>query len=260
MKLVATMMCAKVETDRYLHAAVAHALGYCDEIVLTFDGVKPRPENDWTLGLTWGDDDVRVISHWSHVGFFEHEGRCRQQGLDVAMERDPTHILAIDADEFVSDGTLLRMNVQARPEVATWSLCMQEVWKADADGLTLRSDGQWVERDVPILYRPDSIPKALLQMPDKALASGRTPVRLSQPRAHTCTAILHFGWTRLEERQRRYDRYVQHDGGRFHASAHLDSIMWPDSRLRFTGRDWPASLLPVKDRVLSYAAPDLTPA
>jgi hypothetical protein len=37
---------------------------------------------------------------------------------------------------------------------------------------------------------------------------------------------------------------VEHDQGRFHASAHLESIMWPDEKVTVRQRGWPTGLPP----------------
>ena len=57
-------------------------------------------------------------------------------------------------------------------------------------------------------------------------------------------SFFHFGWACVADRQARYDRYVEHDGGAFHASRHLQSIMWPDDhpRIGFCRSPWPAGL------------------
>ncbi len=55
-------------------------------------------------------------------------------------------------------------------------------------------------------------------------------------------AVLHFGWANTAARQARYDRYQQIDGGRFHARAHLESILAPSPTLR--GVTWPEALAP----------------
>jgi hypothetical protein len=54
--------------------------------------------------------------------------------------------------------------------------------------------------------------------------------------------VLHFGWTNVQDRQARYDRYVEHDGGRFHKNSHLESIMWADDQVQVTPRTWPADM------------------
>jgi len=79
-------------------------------------------------------------------------------------------------------------------------------------------------------------------MVDKKLACRRVPQQvLAQASKATGSglAIMHFGWTDPTTRQARYDRYVKHDGGRFHASRHLQSILWNDGRVKLRARPWP---------------------
>jgi len=60
----------------------------------------------------------------------------------------------------------------------------------------------------------------------------------------TGVSFFHFGWACVADRQARYDRYVEHDGGKFHASPHLQSIMWQDDhpKIGFCRSPWPAGL------------------
>ena len=165
------------------------------------------------------------------------------------MAGNPTHLLAVDADEFVSDGAAVRAACETDAGRGSWALGMQEVWKADAHALWLRIDGGWraQEAGIPILWRAPPARVAQTgawQIPDRALACGREPLavrRLGRP-TRVPADVLHFGWTDENDRARRYARYVEHDGGRFHRSQHLDSIMWPDRRVRLKRRHWPPGL------------------
>lgn len=66
--------------------------------------------------------------------------------------------------------------------------------------------------------------------------------------------LLHFGWANVAERAARYERYVVADNGRFHARAHLDSIMWPDDRVTVERREWPDALDSVKADLVARVA------
>lgn len=238
MKLVASMIVAEVEVDRYLLPCLEHLSEFCEEVVLV-------PDGEWDTSFAWPGmfpwslpPGVRVM-HAPGVDFYAHEGAARQALLDLTLERDPTHILAIDADEFITDGMALRRAIQADPGKASWDLCMEEVWNTYPTHLDIRQDGGWAEHDVIALFAPQSVPTPL-RMPDRALASGRVPQGLSAlPRGCADASILHMGWANTAERDKRHARYVQHDGGRYHASAHLDSIMLPDTQITLSSRPWP---------------------
>ncbi len=234
MRLVAGIV-ARNEVDRYLPIVIADLRTYVDHIVMLDDGSTDntadwlRDEVDEQLSLAWNNESR----------FFRHEGKCRQQLLELVLDEQPSHVLALDSDELVSDGHALRSALERSPDVPLWSLDMTEVWTATATGLRVRTDGGWRVHPRPMLWRvPDNLRD--IRMLDRKLACARIPAPLLRERARPVgTACLHFGWTDPATRQARYDRYTKHDGGRFHASSHLQSIMWPESRMRFDEMAWP---------------------
>jgi hypothetical protein len=250
-RLVASMMVGPGELHRYLSIAVEHAASYCDEVRIRWEGLI---DADTTFPGADGLAPISILARREST-FYGHEGRARQELLDWTLEANPTHVLAIDADELVADPSAVRAACE-RGGAGAYHLCMQEVWNARPDGLDLRMDGGWGEGDVPILWEPGRL-RGPLVLPDRALACGRTPTALNGvPRLHSCSAILHFGWANRAERAARYQRYVIHDGGRFHAKAHLDSIMYGDDRVETLTRAWPDALAPWKRRILAKATPD----
>ena len=181
--------------------------------------------------------------------FFEHEGRARQELLEWTLEADPTHILAIDADEFVAEPDLLLEAIRRHPHAPAFGLCMEEVWKIDDAGYAVRCDGGWCPHETPSCYAvpPERIRERMaFHIQDRALACGREPVsvregarRRGHGRVYAETALLHLGWTREAERVARHHRYAVADKGRFHASSHLASILWTDSQVALERRDAP---------------------
>jgi hypothetical protein len=246
-KLVASMMVGPAEADRYLAPCLEHLAEFCDEICVRWEG---EPGTMWEPGDGF---PLRILN--AEPTFFAHEGRARQELLDFTLAAEPTHVLAIDADEFIADGALLRDTLSlAEPatEPTGWSICMQEVWNITGLGLELRQDGGWEEHDVPIVWEPGPRPSGLA-MPDRALACGRTPTQMRARAGHVGTAILHFGWACRAEREARWNRYVVHDGGKHHQSAHLDSIMWDDEAVKLVRVGWPPALWPYAERISAYA-------
>lgn len=252
MKLVASVMVGPGELDRYLHPCLASLAEFCDEIRVRWEGLGDLQ------GMFAGTDDLASVSITSRreSTFFENEGRARNELLAWTLQALPTHILAIDADEFVTDGPALRAALEADPDAAAWKLEMGEVWKATGDALWLRSDGGWKPHQTPCLYRVPNRPERLLKIRDAALACGREPeiIRRLWRTANVAPAgLLHFGWTNVAERKARHHRYVLADGGEFHARRHLDSILWPDRRVRLSRRDWPAALGPWRGQIVERA-------
>lgn len=254
MKLIASLI-VRDELGRYLEPCIAHLLGFCDEVRILDNGSTDL----WEIELqgAFGEDGRRVrVLHdraaADHGAAFFNHAAARQRLLEFTLEGSPTHILAIDADEFVADGKMLRRACE-QSRIGAFGLCMQEVWNADMDGLQLRQDGGWVEHDVFMLWAPAQV-TGKLQIIDKGPATGRTPDMVSRAsRGYACTEVMHFGWTNRAERQERYQRYVIADGGRFHAKSHLDSILLPDEEIILLRREWPEELLPHREAILSHA-------
>jgi len=245
LNLVASMICRN-EAGRYLDICVAHLLTFCDAIYVLDDG-----SDDGTFEWLDHEDQffrgVRVARN-PGPSFFEHEGRARQNLYDFTVEDGkPDYVLAIDADEFVSDPSLIRKCCERGDPVYTLSLI--EIWHAEPGRMSVRVDGLWGPRKVPILFRPESGWK----IRPRQLACGREPqevVRLSRNAKPTGSKVLHMGWARAAEREARAARYDVHDGGRFHQDRHLQSILWEeqgDRRLRLQAERWPVELRPMAD-------------
>ena len=250
MKLIA-MLVVHNELDRYLRECITNLLGFCDEIRILDDGSTDGWQGE--LMGAWGDDGSRVFAKIQPEStFYVHEGRTRQSLLEWAMEGEPTHLLAIDADEFVADGELLRVAIGEGSHTGVWKLSMTEIWGCDTDWLQVRTDGDWKPRPIGICFvvPPDwwsnRQNRRHWRLPDRPLACGRVPLLTqmagNRSTADAVTEILHFGWANVRDRTARYQRYVDHDGGQFHASRHLDSIMWPDERVQTRPIRWPSEL------------------
>lgn len=266
MKLVASVI-VRNELDRYLRPFLRHLAAFCDEIRILDDAST----DEWADRITASDgvdggltaeelDRLHVLTD-VESRFFTHEGLTRQALLAWTLEGEPTHVLAIDADEFVSDGATLRLLLERRPDIPAWSLTMQEVWKAADECLCVRQDGGWRQHEVPILWRVPGrrqLTDRRWRIPERKLASGREPQAIRELAQHrqvvpTGAEVLHFGWANEADRQARYDRYATHDGGRFHASTHLKSILWPDRLIDLEAFAWPEPLAPYRPELLTRA-------
>ncbi len=231
------------ELGRYLKPCIDSLHEFCDQVVV-YDDASEDGSLEWLL-----DQGCKVAGPPGGVPrFFEHEGRARQTLLDAVVEENPTYVLAIDADEFIDNGQRLRQELErGAASLAPRSLCMQEIWTATDDRLGVRWDGAWCPHEVPVVWSPQ-VPGhyrhgQTWQMENKALACPRTPVGVRLNRAvYTGASILHFGWTNVQQRRERHQRYVQHDNGKHHNKKHLDSIMNPTSRVQLKPLPWPAHL------------------
>jgi len=248
MNLAASLI-VRNEADRYLALCLEHLLEFCDEIRVYDDA-----STDETYGVASGFPRTQVLRA-NRSQFYEHEGSARQRALEWTLQASPTHVLAIDADEFVEDGPELRRLIELHPRVHSWRLCMEEVWEADEDALRVRVDGGWLPHEVPLAW---STSQKFGRIMDRQLACGRTPTGAGSRSASSGVSVLHFGWACEADRRARYDRYAVADGGRFHAQAHLESIMWTDDRVKTQACPWPAQLRDRKDALAARANRDMT--
>lgn len=243
MKLIASMI-VRNELGRYLEPCLRSLLGFCDEVRI-LDDASDEPGWPHALNGILGGERV-VVKRSERPMFFAHEGQARNELLTWTLAGQPTHVLAIDADEFVSHGQAVRDACEANQGPGSWALMMEEVWKADARSLYTREDGGWRKHPVGVLWRvpPGRVAQSgAWRIMNRKLACGREPLAVRRLRAVPVRAsILHMGWANIAERRARYERYVTHDNGSFHARQHLDSIMWPDRKVRLRRRPWPENL------------------
>jgi hypothetical protein len=228
MKLVAAMMVGQAETGRYLDETSGALLEFCDLVVMRCEG------DAWAT-----HPNIRGFSA-QPGSFYEHEGAARQELLEFTLAHEPTHVLNIDADEFVSDGAKLRQACASACPVLAMPL--REIW--GVDGLAHRVDGHWGAGQA-FVWQPSA--GSDWRVRDRKLACGRDPEGVRNLIQAGCSEpagveLLHFGWANRNERQTRYQRYVDHDGGRFHSRTHLDTIMWPDAQVRTLPIPWPAGM------------------
>ncbi len=242
MKLVASAV-VRNEAGRYLEPWLTHLLTFCDEVRLLDDG-----STDGTVALATDFEGVHVQPNRGPA-FFEMESAVRNELLRWTMLGDPTYVLSIDADEFVGDTVALRAKaLEGHP---VYSLTMREVWKVDGPQLVgeptamgLRVDGAWGDRFCPILWQaPPVLRGQRWEVPRRKLACGREPMAVRRaPSKRTGIGVYHFGWTRERDRRARAARYFEHDGGRYHADKHLQSILWPDEQVKINWVPWPLSV------------------
>lgn len=226
-------MNCKNELDRYLRESVTHLLTYCDEVRVQDDGSEDG-SFEWLL-----EQEGVVVRRNPGPAWSTNEGMLHQSLLDFTLEGNPTHVLAIDADELVPLGWELRQRLEASA-ARTFTLRMCEIWKRDALPWQMRIDGGWRDHPVAVLYRAPTLSernRADWKIWGRKMAGGRVPriIRGDHRQRREVPLdfdILHLGWSNPEERFERYSRYALLDGGRFHAKAHLDSILWPDWQIK----------------------------
>lgn len=249
MRLAASLICRN-ELSRYLAPCIEHLRAFCDLIVVV-DDASDDGTREWLEDAS--DDQLRLVSgDGGPPMFYRHEGRARTVLLEHTLACEPTNVLSLDADEFVTDGPALRKLIEEQSDVQAWHLPIEEVWAASEERILHRVDGGWATGRSLCWKVPDV---GRLSFPNRALACGRVPIQTRMMRAQpSAQSLLHVGWLDESERVARHARYTEHDKGRFHASAHLASILWPPERIKLEARAWPDGLLPWRDAILEHAA------
>lgn len=253
MNLTASVI-VRNELHRYLEPCLGHLLEFCDQIVVLDDGSS----DGWEKVIS----DPKIVRHYHHVDgrqgepAFHRHAAARNRLLDLTREAEPDWVLAIDADEFISDGAALRATCEdasKNPQTGVVSVEISEVWQACEEVLCTREDGGWRSHPIGCVWRPSVFPPSGF-LSDKGHATGRVPdIIHARPAVHSGAYLLHFGWANLSERSERFARYRDGDGGRFHAAAHIESILWPASRVRLAPMGWSSALEPYRPELLSRA-------
>ena len=219
------------ERGRYLERTGPALLKFVDEWVVQDDAsTDGTPDYLTSIG-------AHVFEAVDGARWREDEGALHNRLLEHALSFEPTHVIAVDADEVVLDGAGVRTALEVDEEMLTregrprvYTLTMLELWQMDPP--LVRHDGGWRPHEVGICY---SVPPAGIgAIRSKKLASPRIPhdavleIRRRRGRA-TGVAIVHLGWANPLERAERHRRYAELDGGRYHTRRHLASILYPDA-------------------------------
>lgn len=254
MKLTASLI-IRNELGRYLEPCISHLLEFCDEIRILDDSSTDR----WaeTIHSGWGAAGRRVIAVQHEAEKrndepdFHLHAAARNRLLAFTLDGWPDYVIAVDADEFVSDGAAVRRGCMRGGDVL--SLTISEVWEACDDLLCVREDGGWRSHEIGAVWRAERFRRDAL-LADRGHATGRVPEGVNTvPAVSTGEALLHFGWANRAERAERFERYAVGDAGRFHAAAHIASIMAEDIHVECRAREWSAALEPWREAILARA-------
>lgn len=252
------ILCASVivrdELDRYLGPCLDSLLEFCDTICILDDSSTDGWEKTLTPGWGTAGSRVTVLRHSvpdrnAHDAFHLHAA-ARTALMRFTLAGDADYVLAIDADELVTDGAAVRKACERRPEAV--STVITEVWEACNELLCTREDGGWRQHPIANVWSTARFRGEALKLTDRGTATGRVPDVVHRARViPSGAATLHFGWACRADRPERFARYGGPDEG--HASAHVKSIMWPDELVTLKPEPWPTWPAGVRDQVLERA-------
>lgn len=201
------------EADRFLEPVLDRALMWADVLHVTLDARV-------------GEKEQAAVSHradaWERIdlSWEDHEGRFRMEAWKMLEKTDigpGDYVVCLDADEVIVDHPMVRPAALEFPGYRI-PFRFHEMWSEDH----YRTDGHWSPYQASIMF--PYVANGYFK--DRALACGREPTYVwLLPEAKVVGDILHYGYSRPEDRRQKYERYMRLDGGRFHARSHLDSIL-----------------------------------
>lgn len=195
------------EADRYLGEVLASAKEYVDDAVIVDDA-----STDDTIDVVANHLDgmpFRIIHNAASK--FEHEISLRRQQWEETLATNPEWVLTIDADEVFekSFGENVRKIIEAAT-VASWASYAFYFRLYDMWSETHYRDDQWWGAHHyyrPFLIRPG--PAKSWQWRETAQHCGRFPLDVSSfPYECLAYRLKHLGWSRLEDRAAKYERYM----------------------------------------------------
>ncbi|HJS83555.1 MAG TPA: glycosyltransferase family 2 protein [Nitrososphaera sp.] len=219
MKLIANMI-GRNEVNRFLPEVLKHLVDVVDDIVFTDDAST----DDTPLVAGKIGAHVKVLSE---PLFSIDEGRLRSLAWEHLSEfaKRGDWILAIDCDELFYQSVDVRMLME-QYEYDVLGVTFYHMW----DPINYRIDKAWAPTISSRLFR--FFPGG--EFRQRRLACGSEPtyvtelIRRRKVLWHSGLVMQHLGYMRDEDKMSKYQRYMELDGGDFHARAHLESILDPE--------------------------------
>jgi glycosyltransferase involved in cell wall biosynthesis len=215
------LMVARNEQSRYLEENLKRLSSQVDKIIFTDDcSTDQTPE----IARQYAE-----VYQTSEVLFTKHEGQLRYEAWEnLSKHAKPGDwVVAIDADEmlFTMDNSSIEDTLNSSPFDVV-NVRRYEMWNEKE----YRVDKMWAPHNTFRIFRfaKDGVYK------DKRLACGSEPtyvenwVRNRNYWFVNPFVMQHLGYARDEDKQAKYDRYMDLDKGEFHNLVHLQSILDPD--------------------------------
>lgn len=221
-KLIAQMV-IRNEADRYLEEVLQRLTSQVDEIIITDD----YSDDD---SFKIAQDFTDKLQRMPEPTFVKNEGVLRQTAWDFMSQfaTDGDWILAIDADEKFYPGPDLRIMME-QTNYHVLGIQFFHMWNRTH----YRVDKAWAPNISSRLFRW----KAGGDFSKKRLASGSEPsyvlqdIRQGRFNPRTGWRMQHLGYMRDDDKQAKYDRYMELDKGDFHSLNHLKSIIDTNPKL-----------------------------
>jgi glycosyltransferase involved in cell wall biosynthesis len=221
---IIAQMVGRNESNRFLEEVLKRLSTQVDEIVFTDDCSD--------------DNTVEIAEKYAHTYktpmqmFNKHEGRLRKYAWlnleNHAKEGD--WVIAIDCDEMLYNiNDLENQEIRSILEASDKDVVnvrFYHMWNQ----LQYRVDKLWAPNNSSRIFRYISNGTFL----DKALACGSEPtyvfqwIKQNNYLLHSGLIMQHLGYVNNADKESKYERYSQLDGGKFHNLNHINSIIDPN--------------------------------
>ncbi len=219
-------MIVRNEAGRYLREVLEHAKQYIDSAVIIDDASTDNTVQICREIL----EGIPFTIIELEESLFKTENRLRQIQWEETIKTKPDWILTLDADELFENRVLSEIRPiinQNRFDVMYFRL--YDFWNQDH----FREDDYWQAhnsyRPLLVRYIPDQ--KYIWQ--DTPLHCGRLPANIQElPGAASNLRVKHLGWSKPEDRELKYRRYLDLDPeGQYGIMEQYQSILDPQPRL-----------------------------
>jgi hypothetical protein len=226
-------MIVRNETDRHLNRCLDNVRQIVEATRGSFI-VTDDASTDHTIDMLASVGRVE-IQFTPEPMFWKHEGQARQRHQEwIDKHASPSDwILALDADETVNKPELV-LDVAERGQQfdkVCAGLPLYEFWNENE----YRTDGFWFGTKATRLYQWQEGGK----IADKAMGCGSEPTYIRSAFTNnrcymqTDLHLLHWGYLKPEDRERKHRLYSERLGGHGHNNTHVDSIIKPPTLRRY---------------------------
>ncbi len=220
------MLLVRNEADRWLSQVLLGMKWACDKIVVMDDA-----STDATAQICINSGATVVQASESLWGINELKRRQQLWTLAEMVAKDGDWFLCLDADETIQDIWKLPEKIKLADQYGADGLSfnLYDMW----DETHYRDDELWNAhtRDWVMCVKYDANRKYIWR--DTPLHCGRFPLNAWMTVGQTGLAIQHWGWSRPEDREAKYRRYMEADPeGKNGSLAQYKSILDPNPNLK----------------------------
>ena len=202
---VTLSMIVKNEEGRFLEKMLEHTKKFVDQVLIIDDA-----STDNTVKIC--EDILSDIPHKIIVNdksMFQNEVKLRKKQWKETLALNPDWILFLDADEIFEDKINEVINYLINNnDIDLYCFKLFDMWNENE----YRDDELWNahKRYMPFLLRYQ--PNFRYKFKNTSQHCGRMPYNvLNLDYANLDIRIKHYGWSREEDRKKKYDRYMELD-------------------------------------------------